>query len=105
MILEELSADEPFRLALVLDRRFTVVAGLGPEGRAWLAAAVADAMAGRRTPLWGVAQIVGMRVDLGDPLVVRGTAGVHPVIGPDLWRPAGSRGRRKGDNLWPSSSL
>lgn len=105
MFLEEVSADEPFPLSLVLSRGLTVVAGLGPKHRSWLASAVADAMAGRGTPLWGVAQVVNMRVDLGDPLVVRSTVGVDPVIGPEIWRSRGGVGGRWSDDLWPSSSL
>lgn len=105
MFLEEVSADEPFPLSLVLSRGLTVVAGLGPKHRSWLASAVADAMAGRGTPLWGVAQVVNMRVDLGDPLVVRSTVGVDPVIGPEIWRSGGGAGGRWSDDLWPSSAL
>lgn len=102
MYLDELRADEPSRLSLELQRGLTVVVGLGPARRAWLATALADAVAGRPTPLWGVAEIVGMRVDLADPLVVRGAAFVDLVIGPELWRPGLSGGS---DDLWPTSSL
>jgi hypothetical protein len=105
MFFESLSTDEPFLLKLTLDRGLTVVVGLGPKRRAWLAGAVADAMSGRSTALWGVAQVMNMRVDLGDPLVVRSTVGVDPVIGPEIWRSGGGGTGRGGDELWPSSSL